>query len=99
MFEDWCVQHDKHIVDLNRMGEMSAKYTENSQKPILPAEEIIMLKKHFKEIDRDGSGLITADELMLEFGFSHVDSVRELLAENDISGDACVDESEYIMMM
>merc|ERR1719343_730885 len=77
---------------------MDAALAAENLKPILPAEDILSLKKRFQDVDRDGSGFISAEELQPELGVD-MDSVRELLAENDISGDALLDEDEYIQMM
>merc|ERR1712176_1725755 len=98
MLEDWCIQHDKHVEEARMAAEMCAVQEAEKAKPLLPNEDILMLKKRFQAIDGNGNGLLEPHELVEEFGLKDEDAVKALLAESDISGDAFIDEYEFLRM-
>lgn len=101
MYLGWCEEFDQ-LVEKQFMADMlddcAQTYADNSQKPCLPDDEVIILHRQFKELDLDGSGFITADEL--EHAWKR-DKFELPLDTEGLCGrqDGYLTENDFIRMM
>ncbi|KAL2016602.1 hypothetical protein VTK56DRAFT_3259 [Thermocarpiscus australiensis] len=69
----------------------------------LPTHQIAQYKEVFEVFDRDGSGVITADELghvMRELGLHPSNrELQDLINEADVSGDGALSFDEFLAVM
>jgi hypothetical protein len=68
--------------------------------PLLPLLLLLLLLQAFKQLDKDGSGTISIEELaeaLRKFGI--YDNARELLATADKNGDGQIDYAEFSWLL
>lgn len=101
MYDVWCTEYDEITREEESMmsiDEAASQFVENAKKPFLPADELAMLQKQFRDLDFSKNGLIDVSELAMGWGWSDDYTIRTLKAF-DIGCDSMLDEDEFLRMM
>lgn len=97
MFDGWLQQFDQmqHHQKFVEAGEQSVSaLSQMIALPVIPDMELTKLERQFREIDVEGQGLITLQQIEQALNLD-----CEVLKKYDVSEDGFIDNHEFVAMM